>query len=312
MTTIQTDQAARPDILEKLTYHRHERDDMTLDDCLEYLANRWKKIPGRPERALIMQITELLAATPQQEVAASSEPVEQVQVYMNRGRKCWEISGTVPDDTLLRPGLNTLYSVPVDQPVQAKALKDLTPAQDEYEAFAEWYEKEAPVEGEVSEIDMARHGWLAGRRYASTNQPVQAKALTDERAAFEQWCVRKGYSTNKWHGDGSVYVDGYTLSCWEAWQARALLASQPSAQADVAAVRDAALEEGIEKAAKLIEQKVQDYVDDHGIYDRDTGAVEFPGDGEIYVGEMTELAEDIRALKSAAPTAQPQADGVKP
>lgn len=144
----------------------------------------------------------------------------------------------------------------------------------------------------------------------STNQPVQAKALTDERAAFEQWCVRKGYSTNKWHGDGSVYVDGYTLSCWEAWQARALLASQPSAQADVAAVRDAALEEGIEKAAKLIEQKVQDYVDDHGIYDRDTGAVEFPGDGEIYVGEMTELAEDIRALKSAAPTAQPQADGV--
>lgn len=252
MTTIQTDQAARPDILEKLTYHRHERDDMTLDDCLEYLANRWKKIPGRPERALIMQITELLAAAPQKAVAASGEPVRKPSTM--ECPDCGGKGGFASGDACYR---------------------------------------------------------CEGRGYfESTNQPVQAKALTDERAAFEQWCVRKGYSTNKWHGDGSVYVDGYTLSCWEAWQARALLASQPSAQADVAAVRDAALEEGIEKAAKLIEQKVQDYVDDHGIYDRDTGAVEFPGDGEIYVGEMTELAEDIRALKSAAPTAQPQADGV--
>lgn len=58
------DTTSRPDILEKMTYHQHERDDMTLGDCLEYLTNRWKKIHQRPERALIMQITELLAAAP--------------------------------------------------------------------------------------------------------------------------------------------------------------------------------------------------------------------------------------------------------
>lgn len=70
----------RPDILEKLTYHKYERDDMSLDDCLEYLANGWKKIAGRPERALIMQITELLASQP---CAAPSTAAEQASDVRN-------------------------------------------------------------------------------------------------------------------------------------------------------------------------------------------------------------------------------------
>lgn len=46
----------RPDVLEKLSYHCHERDDLTLDDCLTYLqTNGWYKVMGRTERQMWKQ-----------------------------------------------------------------------------------------------------------------------------------------------------------------------------------------------------------------------------------------------------------------
>lgn len=57
-------EASRPDILERLTYHALERDDLSLDDCLAYLASGWKRVRGRTERQLVMQILALLAAAP--------------------------------------------------------------------------------------------------------------------------------------------------------------------------------------------------------------------------------------------------------
>jgi ribA/ribD-fused uncharacterized protein len=55
----------RPDILEKLSYHLLERDDMTLDDCLTYLqTSGWHKVRGRTERQMVLQITHLLASVP--------------------------------------------------------------------------------------------------------------------------------------------------------------------------------------------------------------------------------------------------------
>lgn len=55
---------SRPDILERLTYHALERDDLTLDQCLSFLAKGWREVHGRDERALVLQILALLAATP--------------------------------------------------------------------------------------------------------------------------------------------------------------------------------------------------------------------------------------------------------
>jgi hypothetical protein len=60
----EADDASRPDIIERLTYHEYERDDMTLDDVLDYLASGWKKVHGRTERQLILQLCALLAARP--------------------------------------------------------------------------------------------------------------------------------------------------------------------------------------------------------------------------------------------------------
>lgn len=67
----------RPDILERLTYHSLERDDLTLDDCLSYLAKGWYEVHGRTERQLVMQILALLAAAPEQPAPVPlTEPTE--------------------------------------------------------------------------------------------------------------------------------------------------------------------------------------------------------------------------------------------
>ncbi len=116
---------------------------------------------------------------------------------------------------------------------------------------------------------------------ASTNQPVQAKALTDDlyilsmnEDAMEEAIQRfKDSST----GEALKVVFAAQKSL------RALLASQPSAQADVA-VRDAALE----LAARRVE------ADCIGFAREDA--------------QLLKIIADIRALKSAAPTAQPQAE----
>lgn len=55
---------SRPDILERLSYHRLERDDLTLDECLSFLSKGWKETHGRTERQMVMQILELLASAP--------------------------------------------------------------------------------------------------------------------------------------------------------------------------------------------------------------------------------------------------------
>lgn len=52
--------------------------------------------------------------------------------------------------------------------------------------------------------------------YGSTHTSPD-KGAEAERAAFEAWRVRKGYSTNKWHDGG--YVDSNTQNGWEVWQA---------------------------------------------------------------------------------------------
>lgn len=56
----------RPDLLENLTYHASECDDMTLNDVLDVLANGWKKVHGRTERQFLLQLVRLMASAPEQ------------------------------------------------------------------------------------------------------------------------------------------------------------------------------------------------------------------------------------------------------
>lgn len=54
---------------------------------------------------------------------------------------------------------------------------------------------------------------------------------------------------------------------------------------------------GIELAAKWVDRRLNEYVRDHGMYDPDTGTLEFPGDGAEYAEELDFIASSIRSIK---------------
>ncbi|WP_430259842.1 hypothetical protein [Neorhizobium sp. IRS_2294] len=57
---------------------------------------------------------------------------------------------------------------------------------------------------------------------------------------------------------------------------------------------------GIELAARFVEKRLNDYVQEHGSTDPETGTVEFPGNGDEYVGELQEIIDGIRDLNKEA------------
>lgn len=62
---------------------------------------------------------------------------------------------------------------------------------------------------------------------------------------------------------------------------------------DLADARRGALSEVV----KWVERRRDDYVNEHGSYDPETGATEFSDAGEEYVGELDEIVEGLNALK---------------
>lgn len=53
-----------PAILEAMSWHANERDDLTLEDAVKAFRFGWKEVRGRSEREMLAQIIELLAAAP--------------------------------------------------------------------------------------------------------------------------------------------------------------------------------------------------------------------------------------------------------
>jgi uncharacterized FlaG/YvyC family protein len=68
------------------------------------------------------------------------------------------------------------------------------------------------------------------------------------------------------------------------------------------AERDA---QAIERAAKWVDRRLDEYVRDHGMQDPDTGTMEFPGDGAEYVEELDFIASSIRSLSTSAEPSAP-------
>lgn len=67
------DNCARPDLLEKLTYHAYERDDMTIEDLLQTLSkDGYKNVRQRTHRQIELQLLALLAGQPAPTEAAGS------------------------------------------------------------------------------------------------------------------------------------------------------------------------------------------------------------------------------------------------
>lgn len=54
----------------------------------------------------------------------------------------------------------------------------------------------------------------------------------------------------------------------------------------------------LKAAAKILRERIESYVEDHGILDLETGVTEFPGNGEDFVSVWEEIEEEILALTS--------------
>lgn len=54
---------------------------------------------------------------------------------------------------------------------------------------------------------------------------------------------------------------------------------------------------GINAALKFVEDRRDAYIEEHGSYDLETGATEFPSGGDEYVGELEEIIDGIKALR---------------
>lgn len=50
---------------------------------------------------------------------------------------------------------------------------------------------------------------------------------------------------------------------------------------------------GLDAAINLVTKRMMDYIEEHGNTDPETGTVEFPGNGEEYVGEWQEIIEAL-------------------
>lgn len=55
---------------------------------------------------------------------------------------------------------------------------------------------------------------------------------------------------------------------------------------------------GVWEAVKWVEKRRDDYIREHGSYDPETGATEFPDDGE-YAAELDEIVEGLQKLAGA-------------
>lgn len=105
-----------------------------------------------------------------------------------------------------------------------------------------------------------------GQAVAKARAAVERLANTPMNLSLEDWCV---------------------LS---ADILKGLDAARP-APLDAERVREAAIRE----AAKIVAKRRDEYVREHGMTDPETGTVEFPGNGEEWVGEWEEIEEAILA-----------------
>jgi len=69
------------------------------------------------------------------------------------------------------------------------------------------------------------------------------------------------------------------------------------------APQPSAVQQGLELAARFLEKEARDYDDAHGYTEPDTGARVYPGDGDEYVNNLADFADQIRRI-APPPTEQ--------
>ena len=126
----------------------------------------------------------------------------------------------------------------------------------------------------------------------------QLLALAAERDTLAKQVEDMGESYSKFADDylkcAERYQETVTLYSGAVEELAKVRQDRDALAAQLAEARNAALEEVAIKA----DEKVKAYIEEHGIYDTATGEMDYPGNGDEWVSEWEEWAEEILALKS--------------
>lgn len=94
----------------------------------------------------------------------------------------WAAAQTPPGDTIEAA---VVRIVALLSKLRAEGVQAGDERPNEYEHFSDWLKKDGPIEREVTKAEMARHGWMAGMRFADL-YPLASAPVAGERAALQR------------------------------------------------------------------------------------------------------------------------------
>jgi hypothetical protein len=144
-----------PAILEALSYHGRERDDLTLEEAVSVIRTGWRTVSERTKRAMVLQIAALLAAQPtlaatQADEGREAQVLRRLLAYRVAGAKLYADDGELQDNTtwphidFRRDSVDTIENKLGDR--TRAAFAKLTPEQ--IDAAIRAASKTTPVSGE--------------------------------------------------------------------------------------------------------------------------------------------------------------------
>ena len=184
-------------------------------------------------------------------------------------------------------------SVALQAPQEAVLVRDLQLLLENYTAYA----------GDAVPASIIERSRELHARLSALSQPVATPAPSQDAAVVERArneLVIDAYramdaidAIRRWC-DGQAYEND-TITVAKLRGFLPSLASTRPAEAQAVA-------EGLAKAIAFVRKRRDDYVTEHGSYDRETGTTEFPGNGDEYVGELEEIIEGLKALAASPAT----------
>ena len=209
-----------PHVVEALSWHQHERDDLSIDDAVDVIRNGWKRVHGRTERQMLLQIAALLVAAP------SSQPAEPVAQAIDR--KLEEVAASLINSFDQNDRLTPAY---VSDCILTHRTLGAEPVAQTAQRCANCNHLHAP------DGPFCKHGF----------KPV---AQTEsKREAFEAWSKREGalnlmLAKNEMCEDGRSPATYYWMGteyAWRGWQA-ANASRRPERELTDAEIESLALE----------------------------------------------------------------------
>lgn len=207
---------AAPAILEAISWHSGERDDLTLEETVEALRHGYKKVRQRDDRAMLLQLIHLMASAPAAQPIPPESEVQADEVKLYRDpigpeNDSWLTRLTLAATEVVCAGRATTQPDAVAEPVArvttgaqfgpglaflatgrdfpkpGTLLYTAAPAQEDIEAKLQTLAEQADMAGEEREMVGIVRCLRAVRQAAPVQEAIRDAALEEAAKACEKW-----------------------------------------------------------------------------------------------------------------------------